>query len=103
MFEKQLKENWGSHKRCVAIDIKEWFCKQNGIKGKTHIVAIKKETEKAVLVNFCFDYYIDMWMPKSCVSLTPQYQFTEEEKKELHKEWLKFGKDITELNKILEE
>jgi hypothetical protein len=99
VFEEQLKAE--GIKRSVAIDIKEWFCKKNGIKGKTHIVKILKETDKALLVNFCFDYYIDMWLPKSVITLTIQYQWSEEEKQNLYKEWIAMGKDLEELNNLL--
>jgi hypothetical protein len=81
MFEKQLSAK--GIKRTVAIDLKEWFVNQNGLRHKTHIVKILKETEKAVLVNFCFTYCHDLWIPKSVITITPQTHYTEEEKEKL--------------------
>jgi hypothetical protein len=101
MFEKQLSAK--GVKRTVAIDLKEWFVNQNGLRHKTHIVKILKETEKAVLVNFCFTYCHDLWIPKSVITLTPQTHYTEEEKEKLVNEFYNILKDIKELEDLIKQ
>ena len=58
-------------KNSYAFDISEYMQKQNNC-GKCVIAFVRKETEKAFLIEELFGYRRKMWFPKSQISLTPQ-------------------------------
>lgn len=65
-----------------AFDVSEYMQKQNNC-CKTIICFVRKETEKAILLEELFGYRRTQWFPKSSIRLTEQKGLGEEKLKEL--------------------
>lgn len=68
--------------KSYAFDISPYMQKQNNC-GKCVIAFVRKETDKAILLEELFGYRRKMWFPKSQISLTPQKGLGEEKLKEM--------------------